>query len=63
VGEAQVKLHELEKDLKRLQTRVATSMIANEQNIPLESHIENLRQGVEVLTEARSGREERKAKS
>jgi hypothetical protein len=55
VGEAQVKLYKLEQDLKHLRKRVATPITANEQKISLESHIENLRQGVEVLTGARSG--------
>jgi uncharacterized coiled-coil DUF342 family protein len=55
VGEAQVELQKLEQKLKRLRTRVATPVLSNEPSIPLEVHIENLRKGVEMLTEARSG--------
>lgn len=54
-----MELYKLEQDLKRLRTRVATPILPNEPSIPLEVHIENLRKGVEVLTEARS-RERRK---
>ena len=54
VGEAQVKLQKLEQDLKRLRTRIATPVGPNDPRIPLESHIENLRKGVQVLHEANS---------
>jgi phage baseplate assembly protein W len=54
VEEAQVKLEKLDQDLQRLRTRVAAPITPYEPRISLEQHIENLRKGVEVLTEARS---------
>ena len=53
VSQALVELQKLEQDLKRLRTRVAMPMLPNEPSIPLQLHIENLRKGVEVLTQGK----------
>jgi hypothetical protein len=53
VSQALVELQKLEQDLKRLRTRVAMPMLPNEPTIPLQLHIENLRKGVEVLSQGK----------